>query len=141
MQVSTLNVEPSDSSSKLQADQLQPGHVTDSNAKGEQPLRETEIIPANILIKPPSAELKPGQVDQDSLPSYDILDDILERLIHQHQAPEQIIDAGHQPEVVNKIIRLVARVEFKRRQAPPGLKVTDRAFGTGWRMPIASRWL
>ncbi len=141
LQVSTLNVEPSDSSSKLQANQLQPGNLTDSNATGEQPLRETEIIPANILIKPPSAELKPGQVDQDSLPSYDILDDILERLIHQHQAPEQIIDAGHQPEVVNKILRLVARVEFKRRQAPPGLKVTDRAFGTGWRMPIASRWL
>ncbi|NEO63198.1 MAG: NAD(+) synthase, partial [Moorea sp. SIO4G2] len=141
LQVSRVKVEPSDSSSNLQPDQPQPANLTDSNAKGEQPLSQTEIIPSNIIIKPPSAELKPGQVDQDSLPSYDILDDILERLIHQHQAPEQIIDAGHQPEVVNKIIRLVARVEFKRRQAPPGLKVTDRAFGTGWRMPIASRWL
>jgi NAD+ synthetase len=99
------------------------------------------IIPANILTKPPSAELKPGQVDQDSLPSYDILDDILHRLIHDHQAPAQIIEAGHTPAVVNKVIKLVSRAEFKRRQAPPGLKITDRAFGTGWRMPIASRWV
>ncbi|MDP8962665.1 MAG: NAD+ synthase [Cyanobacteriota bacterium] len=104
------------------------------------PNSKTEIIPSNILTKPPSAELKPGQVDQDSLPSYDILDDILHRLIHEHQGLAQIIEAGHDPEVVNKIVRLVASAEFKRRQAPPGLKITDRAFGTGWRMPIASRW-
>jgi len=104
------------------------------------PTSKTEIIPSNILSKPPSAELKPGQVDQDSLPSYDILDDILHRLIHEHQGLAQIIEAGHDPEVVNKIMRLVASAEFKRRQAPPGLKITDRAFGTGWRMPIASRW-
>lgn len=100
-----------------------------------------EIIPANVLSKPPSAELKPGQVDQDSLPPYDILDDILQRWIEKHQSLEQIVAAGHDPAVVNKVVRLVARTEFKRRQAPPGLKITDRAFGTGWRMPIASRWL
>ncbi|MGC1393801.1 MAG: NAD+ synthase [Coleofasciculaceae cyanobacterium] len=99
-----------------------------------------ETIPKNILTKPPSAELKPGQVDQDSLPSYDVLDDILHRLIHEHQSSEQIIKAGHDPIVVKKVMKLVARAEFKRRQAPPGLKITDRAFGTGWRMPIASRW-
>jgi len=103
------------------------------------PNQQQEIIPSNILTKSPSAELKPGQVDQDSLPSYDVLDDILHRLIHNHQAPTQIIDAGHDPSIVNKVLRLVATAEFKRRQAPPGLKVTDRAFGTGWRMPIASR--
>ena len=103
--------------------------------------QQQEIIPSNILTKSPSAELKPGQVDQDSLPSYDVLDDILHRLIHNHQAPTQIIDAGHDPSIVNKVVRLVAGAEFKRRQAPPGLKVTDRAFGTGWRMPIASRSL
>jgi len=97
-----------------------------------------EIIPTNILVKPPSAELKPGQVDQDSLPSYEVLDDILHRLIHDHQSAEQIIQTGHHPTIVEKIIRLVTRAEFKRRQAPPGLKITDRAFGTGWRMPIAS---
>ncbi len=101
---------------------------------------QQEIIPANILSKPPSAELKPGQVDQDSLPPYDVLDDILHRLIHDHQGSAQIIEAGHDPTIVKKVMRLVARAEFKRRQAPPGLKITDRAFGTGWRMPIASRW-
>ncbi|MBW4582279.1 MAG: NAD+ synthase [Tildeniella nuda ZEHNDER 1965/U140] len=98
---------------------------------------KTEIIPANILTKPPSAELKPGQVDQDSLPDYDTLDDILARLIHHRQTPDQIVSAGHEPQIVDTIVKLVTRAEFKRRQAPPVLKVTDRAFGTGWRMPIA----
>ncbi|MFM7439839.1 MAG: NAD+ synthase, partial [Snowella sp.] len=102
--------------------------------------RDAEIIPANVLTKPPSAELKPGQVDQDSLPSYEILDDILERLIQHHQSADQIITAGFEAETVNKVCKLVSRAEFKRKQAAPGLKVTDRAFGTGWRMPIASRW-
>jgi len=101
----------------------------------------SDVIPTNVLIKAPSAELKPGQVDQDSLPPYEILDDILLRLIHNHQTPDQIVAAGHDPQVVNKIIRLITRAEFKRRQAPPVLKITDRAFGTGWRMPIASRWI
>jgi NAD+ synthase (glutamine-hydrolysing) len=99
------------------------------------------IVPPNILTKPPSAELKPGQVDQDSLPPYDILDDILDRLIHQHQSPDRIAEAGHDPKVVDRVVQMVTRAEFKRKQAPPGLKITDRAFGTGWRMPIASRWI
>ena len=98
------------------------------------------LIPENILIKAPSAELKPGQVDQDSLPPYEILDDILQRLIHDHQSVGQIVATGHDPTVVDRVIQMVARAEFKRRQAPPGLKITDRAFGTGWRMPIASNW-
>ena len=101
--------------------------------------RYQEIIPGNILVKPPSAELKPDQLDQDSLPAYEVLDDILYRLIHQHQSLDQIIAAGYGEEMVKKVIKLVTRAEFKRRQAPPGLKITDRAFGTGWRMPIASR--
>lgn len=101
----------------------------------------TEIIPANIITKPPSAELKPGQVDQDSLPPYEILDDILQRLIHNHESAAQIVGAGYDPAVVDRVIQLVARAEFKRRQAPPGLKITDRAFGTGWRMPIANKWV
>ncbi len=99
--------------------------------------RHQEIIPNHIITKPPSAELKPGQVDQDSLPPYEILDDILHRLINNHQSSQQIIAAGYEAEVVNKVIKLVTRAEFKRRQAPPGLKIADRAFGTGWRMPIA----
>ena len=100
----------------------------------------SEIIPNNILTKPPSAELRPDQVDQDSLPAYDILDDILERLIQYHQSADDIVTAGHDAKVVKRIVHLLARAEFKRRQAPPVLKVTDRAFGLGWRMPIASRW-
>lgn len=102
--------------------------------------QDHETIPLNIIDKPPSAELKPDQVDQDSLPPYDVLDDILERLVNQHQSKPDIIAAGHDVPTVEKIIRLVTRAEFKRRQAAPGLKVTDRAFGTGWRMPIAARY-
>jgi NAD+ synthase (glutamine-hydrolysing) len=101
---------------------------------------KTEIIPVNILTKAPSAELKPGQVDQDSLPPYEILDDILQRLIHNHESVEQIVAAGHDSVTVERVLQMIARAEFKRRQAPPGLKITDRAFGTGWRMPIASNW-
>ena len=101
--------------------------------------REQEIIPTNIITKPPSAELKPGQVDEDSLPPYEVLDAILEAIVCNHQSIEQLIDRGYDPQIVEKIIKLVKRAEFKRRQAPPGLKITDRAFGTGWRMPIASK--
>ncbi|MGB3516055.1 MAG: NAD+ synthase [Elainellaceae cyanobacterium] len=100
-----------------------------------------EIIPDAILTKPPSAELKPDQKDSDSLPDYDTLDDILCRLITRHQSPSDIVTAGHDPGIVNRVVQLVTRAEFKRKQAPPGLKITDRAFGTGWRMPIASRWI
>ncbi|MBL1175564.1 NAD+ synthase [Pantanalinema sp. GBBB05] len=105
------------------------------------PLTATEVIPSNVITKAPSAELKPGQVDQDSLPPYEVLDDILVRLIQNQQTPDQIVAAGHDPAIVNKVVRLVVRAEFKRRQAPPVLKVTDRAFGVGWRMPIAHQWL
>ncbi len=103
--------------------------------------RNNEIIPQNVLTKAPSAELKPGQVDQDSLPPYEVLDDILQRLIHNHQSAAQIVAADHDAVIVDRVIQMVARAEFKRRQAPPGLKITDRAFGTGWRMPIASNWV
>ena len=101
----------------------------------------SDIIPTNIVVKAPSAELKPGQVDQDSLPDYEILDDILDRLVHQHQSITTIVSAGHDQAVVDRVVKLVTIAEFKRRQAPPGLKITDRAFGTGWRMPIATKWI
>jgi NAD+ synthase (glutamine-hydrolysing) len=101
--------------------------------------RDREIIPSNIITKSPSAELKPEQKDSDSLPPYEILDDILERLICQHQSSAEIVQGGHDPAIVSKVRGLVIRAEFKRRQAPPGIKITDRAFGTGWRMPIAKR--
>ncbi len=100
-----------------------------------------EVIPRNVLIKPPSAELKPDQKDQDSLPPYDVLDDVLDRYLHQHQSLAEIVDVGHDAATVERIAKLIRIAEFKRKQAPPGLKVTDRAFGTGWRMPIASQWV
>ena len=99
-----------------------------------------ELIPTAILSKAPSAELKPGQVDQDSLPPYPVLDDILYRYIDQHQTLAEIIASGHDAATVQRILQLVKRAEFKRQQAAPGLKITDRAFGTGWRMPIAAQW-
>lgn len=99
-----------------------------------------EIIPVQVLTKAPSAELKPGQVDQDSLPAYEILDNILDQLILEYKSPAEIVASGHDRSTVEKVIQLVSRSEFKRKQAPPGLKVTDRAFGTGWRVPIAKKW-
>ncbi|MBW1713562.1 MAG: NAD(+) synthase, partial [Deltaproteobacteria bacterium] len=96
-----------------------------------------EMIPDSVLTKPPSAELRPGQTDQDSLPPYDVLDEILARHVEGHQSAEEIVAAGFDQATVHRIMRLVKKAEFKRRQAAPGLKVTDRAFGTGWRMPIA----
>ncbi|MFI5178605.1 MAG: NAD+ synthase [Vicinamibacterales bacterium] len=97
------------------------------------------IIPEASLTKAPSAELRPNQTDQDSLPPYDVLDDILQRHIEQHQPADEIAAAGFDPDTVRRVLKLVRLAEFKRKQAAPGLKVTDRAFGTGWRMPIAAR--
>jgi len=98
-----------------------------------------EIIPTAVLHKAPTAELRFDQTDQDSLPPYEVLDDILERYIELHQSKEQLLALGYEDAVVEKVLRLVKNAEFKRRQAAPGLKVTDRAFGSGWRMPVASR--
>jgi NAD+ synthase (glutamine-hydrolysing) len=97
------------------------------------------VIPDVVLTKAPSAELRPNQTDQDSLPPYDVLDDILQRHIERHEPAAAIIAAGFDATTVNRVLRLVRGAEFKRKQAAPGLKVTDRAFGTGWRMPIAAR--
>jgi NAD+ synthase/NAD+ synthase (glutamine-hydrolysing) len=96
-----------------------------------------ERIPRAILEKPPSAELRPDQTDQDSLPPYDVLDAILERLVEEHESVEGVAAAGFDEAVVRRVLHLVRAAEFKRKQAAPGLKVTDRAFGSGWRMPIA----
>ena len=101
--------------------------------------RGRAVIPESTLTKAPSAELRPNQTDQDSLPPYDVLDDILQRHIEHHQPAEEIVAAGFDAATVQRVLRLVRLAEFKRKQAAPGLKVTDRAFGTGWRMPIAAR--
>ncbi len=100
--------------------------------------REREVIPVNIITKPPSAELRPGQLDQDSLPPYEVLDAILEGLVCDHLSVADLVERGFAAATVQRVAQLLRRAEFKRRQAPPGLKITDRAFGTGWRMPIAS---
>jgi NAD+ synthase (glutamine-hydrolysing) len=97
------------------------------------------LIPESSLTKAPSAELRPNQTDQDSLPPYEVLDAILQRHIEQHQGADEITGAGFDADTVSRVLRLVQIAEFKRKQAAPGLKVTDRAFGTGWRMPIAGR--
>jgi NAD+ synthase (glutamine-hydrolysing) len=93
-------------------------------------------IPEIILTKAPSAELRPDQTDQDSLPPYDLLDQILELHVEQSQSAEEIIAQGYDEATVKRVLRLVRMAEFKRKQAAPVLKVTSRAFGTGWRMPI-----
>ena len=93
-------------------------------------------IPEAILTKAPSAELRPNQTDQDSLPPYELLDQILELHVEQCQSAEEIIAQGFDEPTVRRVLRLVRMAEFKRKQAAPGLKVTSRAFGTGWRMPI-----
>jgi len=80
---------------------------------------QKEIIPHNVLIKPPSAELKPGQLDQDSLPAYEILDEILLRMLEKRQSKEEIIAAGYDTQTVSKVMNLVFKSEFKRKQAPP----------------------
>jgi NAD+ synthase/NAD+ synthase (glutamine-hydrolysing) len=98
--------------------------------------RRKSDIPEAVLTKAPSAELRPDQTDQDSLPPYEILDQILELHVEQCQSAEEIVAQGFDEPTVCKVLRLVRMAEFKRKQAAPVLKVTSRAFGTGWRMPI-----
>ncbi len=102
--------------------------------------REREIIPASSLAKPPSAELRPNQTDQDSLPPYETLDAILQLYVVEERSKEDIIQRGFDPAVVNDVINKVTFSEYKRRQAAPGLKVSPRAFGMGRRVPIAQRF-
>lgn len=99
--------------------------------------RHREIIPQAIIEKPPSAELRPDQRDTDSLPPYDILDPIMRMHVEQHMSPAEIVKKGFDEDIVRRIVRLISRAEYKRRQAPPGLRVTSKAFSDGWRMPIA----
>lgn len=101
--------------------------------------RERPVIPDRVLEKPPSAELRPGQTDQEVLPPYDLLDAILHRHIDCFESPGDIIAAGYPAETVHRVLRMVRLAEFKRRQAAPGIRVTGRAFGADWWMPIAAR--
>ncbi len=102
--------------------------------------RNGEIIPENTITKPPSAELRPDQKDSDSLPEYDILDQILFRYIEGHRSEKEIIAEGYNPEVVKKVVRLVNINEYKRFQAPPILRVSSKAFGYGRKMPLVAKY-
>jgi NAD+ synthase/NAD+ synthase (glutamine-hydrolysing) len=97
------------------------------------------VIPEESISKAPSAELRLDQKDQDSLPPYEVLDLILHKYIELHQSAEDIIKVGIDRAVVERVLNLIKKSEFKRKQAALGLKITDRAFGTGWRMPVASK--
>jgi NAD+ synthase (glutamine-hydrolysing) len=100
--------------------------------------RQKEIIPQNTISRPPTAELRPNQTDQDTLPEYDVLDGILQLRVEEQMSLDEIVARGYDRRIVEKTIRMVQANEYKRRQAATGLKVTTRAFGTGRRMPIAS---
>ena len=102
--------------------------------------RAGEIIPQRIIDRPPTAELRFDQKDEDSLPGYDVLDPILEKYIELDQTPGEIINAGYDRDTVYQVIRLVDRNEYKRRQAAPGVRITERAFGRDRRYPITSRY-
>ena len=102
--------------------------------------REKILIPENTIEKPPSAELRPDQLDSDSLPDYDILDRILQAYIEEAQSIRQIVKLGMDEDLVRKVIRLVDLNEYKRNQAAPGLKTTPLAFGIGRRIPIVQKY-
>ncbi|HCZ03399.1 MAG TPA: NAD+ synthase, partial [Verrucomicrobiales bacterium] len=102
--------------------------------------RHQVVIPVSTLTKPPSAELRPDQTDQDSLPDYEILDAILQAYVVDHRSAGEIVSMGYDQAIVARIIRLIDLNEYKRRQSAPGLKVTTRAFGMGRRVPIAQRY-
>jgi NAD+ synthase (glutamine-hydrolysing) len=105
------------------------------NAQGAEPM-----IPEAVIVKPPSAELKPGQLDQDTLPPYDVLDGILEQYVEHDRSVREIVEMGYDYATVARVAQMVDRNEYKRRQAPPGVKITPKAFGRDRRLPMASRY-
>jgi NAD+ synthase (glutamine-hydrolysing) len=103
-------------------------------------MHQREIIPASVIKRPPSAELRAGQADTDSLPAYDLLDKILKGYIELDKSAQQLADVGLPEDVANRVVRMVDRNEYKRRQSPPGIKITPKAFGKDRRMPITNRY-
>jgi NAD+ synthase (glutamine-hydrolysing) len=97
-----------------------------------------EVIPERVITRPPSAELRPDQKDSDSLPDYDVLDPILEAFIEADLSVKAIVEKGFERDTVIRILEMVKRNEYKRRQAPPGVRISSRAFGRDWRYPITS---
>src|SRR5690606_1081260 len=97
-------------------------------------------IPRRVLEKPPSAELRPHQKDTDTLPDYGVLDPILRGFVEEGLSASDLVRRGHAPEAVRRVVELVERNEYKRRQGPPGVTVSPRAFGSQWRMPVTNRY-
>jgi NAD+ synthase (glutamine-hydrolysing) len=102
--------------------------------------REREIIPVKIITKPPSAELRPDQLDTDSLPEYGILDSILYQYIEQQKPADEIVLDGYERSVVDRVLRLINYNEYKRYQAPPVLRISSKSFGDGRKMPIVAKY-
>jgi NAD+ synthase (glutamine-hydrolysing) len=100
----------------------------------------SDIIPDNIITRPPSAELRDNQTDQDSLPPYEVLDAIMEGYMELNRSPAEIVAQGYAPADVQRVVGLIKRSEYKRRQAPPGVRITFRGFGKDWRYPITSKY-
>jgi NAD+ synthase/NAD+ synthase (glutamine-hydrolysing) len=98
------------------------------------------VIPENIIVRPPSAELKPDQTDQDTLPAYEVLDAIIEAYMERDLSPRQIVAEGQPEADVRRVVAMLKRNEYKRRQSPVGIRVTRRGFGKDWRYPITSRY-
>ena len=98
------------------------------------------VIPERAITRAPSAELRPDQVDEDSLPPYDVLDAIVELYVEQDRSVDDIIAKGYERTDVERIVRLIHINEYKRRQAPPGIRITHRGFGNDWRFPITNRF-
>jgi len=101
---------------------------------------KAEVIPENILTKPPSAELRPDQKDSDSLPPYDLLDQILELYIEKQQSPAKMEESGISKELIYRIKKMVDQNEYKRYQTPPILRISSKAFGVGRRLPLVARY-
>jgi len=106
------------------------------NAQGTEP-----PIPERVIDKPPSAELRPDQRDTDSLPPYEELDPVIEAYVEEDRSPEEIVEAGADPDLVERVVQMIDRAEYKRRQAAPGVKITPKAFGRDRRLPITNRYL
>jgi NAD+ synthase (glutamine-hydrolysing) len=101
---------------------------------------DPELVPESVLERAPSAELRPDQRDDDSLPPYEVLDRILMAYVEEDKGPDEIVGDGLEPEIVDEVIAMVDRSEYKRRQAPPGIRITPKAFGRDRRLPITNRF-
>jgi NAD+ synthase (glutamine-hydrolysing) len=102
--------------------------------------KSRQIIPADVITRPPSAELKADQKDTDTLPEYDLLDRILKGYVEEDESAQELVESGLPRDIVHRVIRMVDRNEYKRRQSPPGVRITPKAFGKDRRQPITNRY-